>query len=248
MSLYRSILVCFLTLGLSMNVTAQKKPKIVKTELLTLSLNGDIPEYFFRNGKKIGRMQASRQGISPPFRYVGPSVLALYKNKKDLVPVKEGETPPKPDLVGKIATGSDRTLLIFAVANDGGSKPALKSYPIRDSSLGEGDYRIFNFARKAVYVALNGTKVGVKSGGQADIDGSGWGKEVQDIGAKFGVKAGQKIKPVYSAVWGHRPERRVFVFAFDRADKYRPLEIRKFYDLPSFKSAAPAAETVEIDG
>ena len=34
-------------------------------------------------------------------------------------------------------------------------------------------------------------------------------------------------------MWGHRPERRMFIFLFDRGDPGRPLEIRKTYDVPA---------------
>ena len=51
-----------------------------------------------------------------------------------------------------------------------------------------------------------------------------------------------KLERVYSSVWGHRPERRMFVFIFDRPDKNRPLDIRMFFDLPAIKSPALTAD------
>lgn len=222
---------------------AQSPQEIIKTELLTLSLNGIVPGYYYRNGKEVMKLTASTDGISPPIYYVGPGVLGLYKDKADLEPPPAGKEPPKPLLTVAISKDSDRTLLVFAYTNRDTELPKLKSYAISDQSLKAGDYRIFNTSNIEIYAVFDDKKVVVPAAKEGIVSASGWGNNIKDLNVKFGMKVGDEIKSVYSSVWGHRPERRSFIFVFQGSDKYRPLTIKKFYDLPAFKARKPSAET-----
>jgi hypothetical protein len=54
-----------------------------------------------------------------------------------------------------------------------------------------------------------------------------------DMEVRLGVRDGEEPQVVYSSVWGHRPGRRTFLFVIDRPDKFRPVDIRRFFDTPS---------------
>ncbi|MGJ8642081.1 MAG: hypothetical protein ACSHX9_01630 [Luteolibacter sp.] len=231
-----------LSMIISLDSHGQSAPETIKTELLTLSLNGVVPGYFYRNGKQVVKLTASTDGISPPVYYVGPRQLLLYENEADLGPPPEGEEPPKPAFNVAIAKGSDRTLMVFAFANKEKKRPSLKSYSIDDDTLKGGDYRIFNASTAVVYAIFNDKKVAVPPAKEGVVKAAGWGDRILDLNVNFGLKIGEEIKPVYSSVWGHRPERRSFIFVFQGSDKYRPLTIRKFYDIPSFKAKPRVVE------
>ncbi|MEP4079535.1 hypothetical protein [Haloferula sp.] len=215
----------------------QDRKEVVKTELMTLCFNGIVPSYYYMNGKKIMELTAHSQGISPPVFYSGSPVIALYGNKGDLESIKSGEDPPKPQMSARIPTGSDRVLLVFAYTDKEKKDPKLRAYGIDDSTLKEGDYRVFNLSKKKIYAVLNDKKsaVAVSSNKQGTIRSGAWGKKAGAVQAQFGIQDGKKIKRAYSSVWGHRPERRSFVFVFDNGDRVKPLNIRSFYDVPGYK-------------
>ena len=64
--------------------SAGAQGEVIKTELLTLSFNGSPPGYFYRNGKEVLKLHASRQGIASPVFYTGSPVLSLYEKASDL--------------------------------------------------------------------------------------------------------------------------------------------------------------------
>ena len=228
-------LILLLSLASSLILIGQEKPEVIKTELLTLSINGDVGGYYYRNGKGMEMLQASSDGISVPIYYEGSPVLFLYHKKADLAPVAKGQKAPEPALKVSVASGANRTLLIFAFGGDPDTPPKVKAYGITDTAFSEGDYRVYNFASQNVYIALNDEKLAVAPGKLGNVRGGSWGKKIQDMRVQLGRKDGSKIVPVYSSMWGHRPERRNFIFVFDRNHERKPFDIKRFYDLPSYK-------------
>lgn len=237
MNSFRKIALAIILCQFAISSSAPAEVEMIKTEFLTLSFNGSPPTYYYRNGKKVEELHASRQGISAPVFYTGNRILSLYEKATDLTPPKEGEVAPKPLIQVKLPSRSDRVLLVFAYTGKKGELPALKAYGISDKSLGEGDYRVLNFSKQDIYVVLDKKRAAVAAGQQANISGGSWRGEVQDLDVNFGMKANGKIESVYSSVWGHRPERRCFIFVFDRGEKFRPLDIRTFFDVPAVSAA-----------
>ena len=231
-------LVASLLLACSWVSYGQTPPETIKTELLTLSINGEVNGLFYKNGKGAQRLQASSGSISSPIFYEGPRVISLYKKAADLNPVPEGVTPPKPLHQVKIPEGTNRTLLLFAFTGKPEDPPKVRAYGITDSNFSEGDYRIYNFSTQNAYVMHNDDKVAVPSGKQGAVRGAKWGKKVQDMKVMLGKEEEGKLVPVYSSIWGHRPERRNFIFVFDQPGNKRKFNIKKFFDLPAYKSGA----------
>lgn len=219
---------------LSQAATAQP----VRTELLTLAFNGSLPGYYYKSGGQVLKLTASAQGISAPVFYQGPPLISLYEKESDLAPHKEGEEKPEPVLRVKLPPGNDRVLLVFAYTGTQKRIPGATAYGISMQSMKEGDYRIFNFSKQSIYAILNDKKTKVAPGKQSNVSDASWKREILDMKVAFGLQApDQKARSVYSSVWGHRPVRRNFIFIFDRPDKFRPLDIRMFYDVPKIKAA-----------
>ncbi|MGJ8724099.1 MAG: hypothetical protein ACSHYB_06040 [Roseibacillus sp.] len=234
-------LVSLLFLSFGSEVQAQDQPEIVKTELITITFNGMIsPGFFYRNGGEIVQLAAGTQGISPPVFYQGPRRLEFFRSKNDLNPPEKDKEKPKPAVVATLPKTSDRALLVFAFPNKKAKTPGVKAYPVDDRSLKEGDYRIFNFSKQKVFLIFQdkNSQVAVDSGKVAEITGAAWSRKMGSVNVSLGIQnAKQKrIDSVYSSVWGHRPERRSFLFAFDSGDKNRPVLLKKFYDVPAFKT------------
>ena len=231
-------LVCLLTPS---SAVAQEDP--VKLELLTLSFNGTVHELYYRNGKDVVEMTASQQGIGAPFLYKGPRLLALYNDPNDLEPRKEGAAVPKPVAQVLLPSKENRALLIFAFDKKNEGAPRVKAYGIDTGGMKNGDYRLFNFSQKLVAAILgDNKKTALKPQQNSLVSSTAWRKEIIDLDVRVATPINGKLEQVYTSVWGHRPERRMFVFIFDRPDKNRPLDIRMFFDLPAVKSAELTAE------
>ena len=113
--------------------------------------------------------------------------------------------------------------------------PTVRAVGISTGELREGDYRVFNFSRQPVFAILNDKKVRVPPGKTTDLSAPSWRRETMDMTVKLGLPKEGKVQVVYSSVWGHRPGRRMFLFILDRSDEFRPLDIRRFFDVPGVK-------------
>ncbi|MEM9236925.1 MAG: hypothetical protein AAGB14_09105 [Verrucomicrobiota bacterium] len=234
------------TLCLAPPTRAQEDDGTVSTEIIALGFGKSaFPGYWYRAGKKGVKMDISRQGIGFPIQYKGPRVLSFYENQTDLAKPPEGEAPPKPLARVKLPTGSDRVLLVFALTEKNQKIPVIRAYGVSTDKMKAGDYRLLNFSKNTIYSILNEKRNSTPPGKISNIRETGWSGEVQDMNVQFGIKDGDKTKRVYSSVWGHRPERRNFIFVFDQDDRFRPLDVRMFYDLPGVK--AKRGETITIE-
>lgn len=217
--------------------------EVITTEFVTLAFNGSVPGYYYRNGKEVMKLGAARQGISAPTYYRGSRLLSLYANEADLAPRKPGEAVSKPVLQAHLPLNHDRILLIFSFTKNKKERiPRLQALGISTKEMKEGDYRVFNLSKQTVYAILNDKKATIQPGKPINLSSSSWRSDTLDMNVKFGLKDGGKLRSVYSSVWGHRPVRRMFLFIFDRPDKFRPLDIRMFYDVPKIKAARRAID------
>lgn len=230
----RIYLLAMSVLALTGPVLAQEGD-IVKVELMTLSLGGRVGPLYYMNSGKVSTIDASPLGISPPIVYKGARKLALYSSKEDLEPREEGEPVPKPVVMAALAKRENRALLIFADKGEGG-EITLRSYGVDTNGTKAGDYRMFNFSSQKVFVIMGeDKKISVGKGKEAVVSSSKWRKEIMDMPIKMGISREGKFYTVLSKVWGHRPERRKFVFMFDSGTERRPLKVRTFYDLPNLR-------------
>ena len=213
--------------------------EMIRTELLTLSINGLLaPGLFYRNGKEVHELTAIDNGMSAPIFYSGTRRLNLYRTEAEASPAEDPAKAPKPALSITLPKNSDRVLLVFAFPDKKAKLPGVKAYGIDDSSLREGDYRVFNFSRQKVYVMLEDKKnaISVDPGKVRELKPKGWRSKLRSIQTTVGARIGKDIRPVYQSVWEHRPERRNFLIVFDNPDKIRPLRLSKFYDVPGYKT------------
>ena len=214
---------------------AQEQPATVSTQILTLALNDPVDGLFFFDGKQVLPFQANLTGLGQPTPYKGPQRFVLRAN--------EAEFAAKPPLPAPAASvdlplNCDRVLLLCMQS---GKEPIkLRAYDISTGKSKAGDYRFFNFSKQGISVILGGEKFGLVAGRDTNVSDLSWGKETLDLPMQMAVMEGGKPKLVYSAVWGHRPGRRNFVFLFDGKHPSKPVGVYRFFDIPSSQPGAAA--------
>ena len=215
------------------------KGEEITTELVTLALGRGVPAYYYGDRKDVVKLETSTRGIGAPVTYRGPTDLLLYLEPSGPNGGDGKGLKPKPALTVSLPTGQNRILLIFTTSRTGqGSQTKVRALGIATDKMKSGDYRIYNFARKGVYVVMNKAKAIIQPGKSADITSTSLQSDIQDMVVRFGLKDGDGLRQVYSSAWGHRPERRSFLFIFDRDDKYSPFEIRRYHDVPQARTSA----------
>jgi hypothetical protein len=215
---------------------AQEQSATVSTEILTLALNEPVDGLFFFDGKEVQTFQANLTGLGQPLPYKGPQRFVLRANKAEF----EAKPPlPAPAAFVDLPLNSNRVLLLCMKS---GKEPLkLRAYDIATSKSKAGDYRFFNFSKQGISVILGGEKFALSPGRDTNVSDSDWGRETLDLPMQMAVVEGGKPKLVYSAVWGHRPGRRNFVFLFDGKHPSKPVGVYRFFDIPSKEPAAAAA-------
>ena len=234
-----------ISLGLAASCPGQSDEEKINTELVTISLGGGVPAYYYCDRKKVIKLEVSAQGIGAPVAYRGPAVLALYDNPDDLAPREPDAPAPVPDLLVSLPADEDRILLVFSPA-DGQGKPAVRALGISTGKMKAGDYRIFNLSGKNAYIIMNEEKAIAHPGKPVDISSAAWKAGTLDMEVRFGLREAEGMRQVYSSVWGHRATRRTFLFILDRADEFNPFEIRRYHDVP--QNRAPDARDADADG
>jgi hypothetical protein len=225
------------SLSLAVSIAGLTRADEVTTEFVTLGLGGGVPTYYYRDNKEIIKLEVTAQGIGAPVTYRGPALLSLYDNPAALAPRDSNEPEPVPVLQAKLPVGEDRILLVFSAAQTAkGSESKLHALGISTLKMKQGDYRVFNFSRKSVYAIMDSKKAVIQPGKPFDLSSSVWRSRTLDMEVKIGLNEGDGLRQVYSSVWGHRPTRRTFLFVFDRPDEFRPLEIRRYHDVPKVRA------------
>ena len=227
----------------------------VKTELLTLSTGGVVSGYYFKNNGVVAEICASPDEINGPVSYSGPRTIAIYPTEKEA----SAKTPPKAPLSVTLPPDTNRTLIVFtlteipdkpeATEEPGKEHPkaapviSVKAYGISNKTFGAGDYRVFNTSSQEVRVGLDDTEITLAADEQKDIKGNAFGKEGVSIKVHLSAKIDNEFKRVYSSMWGHRPERRVFLFLLPSDNPRRSVDLKSFYDLPSIKATRTSFAT-----
>jgi len=219
---------------------------IVTKEILTVCVNGQMDGLYYRSGNDVYRLRAFQTGIGAPILYKGTNPLYLYAKPSDLLPPKKGEIVPKP--VAKVTFPSDkRVLLIFKKGMKNKSKISVSAFGASTDSLQAGDYRIYNFSQQNIYTMMGKKKVKILPRKHTVLSSSQWRQGIMDLEVRFGIESKKSVKKVYSSVWGHRPQKRHFLFVFDRPNSpNRPLDIRRYYDVPSVPVSPAAAEKCQL--
>lgn len=225
-----SILGSLLLLVAAILTSAAEEIPVIRTELLSVCINGDVDDFHYLNNGKPAVMQGYMAGMGSPVSYRGPQRLAFFKQAADLTPPKDGPAPV-PLCVANLPA-ENRVLLIFSFGGPDNTKPSVRAVGASTDRMKAGDYRVFNFSKQDVGIIFADQKAGLAPGKDTTLSSSLWREKVADIGVQLAVAKDNIPRRVYSSMWGHRPERRMFVFLFDRSDPNRPLDVRKTYDVP----------------
>jgi hypothetical protein len=223
-----------LPLCLAGSCLGQSDKEKITTEFVTLSLSGGAPAHYYRDGKKVIKLEVSAQGIGAPVTYSGPAVLSLYDDPAELAPQDPDKPKPEPSFQVALPADEDRILLIFSNAQ--GALPGVRALGISTAKMKAGDYRIFNLSRRNAYVVMNDEKAIIQPGKPADISSASWRSGTLDMEVRFGLREEEGLRQVYSSVWGHRASRRSFLFILDRDDEFNPFEIRRYHDVPTVQT------------
>jgi hypothetical protein len=231
---FRFIPLLVLGLGLSCAAArAQAPAPTVSTEILTLALNDPVADLFFHNGKEVQPFQANLTGLGQPLAYKGPRRFAVRASAAEFA-----AKPPLPDPVAAVDLPLDCNRVLMLCMKSGQEPLKLRAYDISTGKSKAGDYRFFNFSRQPISVILGGAKFALPAGRDTNVSEASWGRETLDLPMQMAVVQKGKAKLVFSAVWGHRPGRRNFVFLFDGKHPSKPVGVYRFFDVPS--AAAPA--------
>ncbi|MEP4077243.1 hypothetical protein [Haloferula sp.] len=222
-------------LMMSVGVACAQEEDVITTKILSVGLRGSVDGLFFVNGGGVEELRATMTGLGNGIDYKGPAVLSFYESAEAMVP-KKGEEPPKPLARVRLPKDQDRVLLVIAPPAKGKKGPTMKAYGISTDTLKAGDYRFFNFSRGDVAVILGKEKLGIGPGAVESVSSVVWKKEVIDLPIKLGRRQDDgEVKLVYSSVWGHQPKQRNMIMVFDGGSRARPLEVRRFADVPGVK-------------
>lgn len=206
---------------------------LLKTKLMPVGLAGSIQGLYFRNDGKTVELHASMTGFGEGVDYTGPALLALYSSEAALERPKAGAQPLKPLTTVTLPKGADRVLLVIAPPPHKGAAPAIRAYAVATNDLRAGDYRLFNFTHEGVVALLGGQRASLEPGGVTTVREAGWSREVLDLPVKLGSRAeNDNTRLLYSTVWGHQPSRRNFILILEGATAARPVDVRRFYDVP----------------
>jgi hypothetical protein len=228
-------LIPLLVLGLSCVAARAQTPApapVVSTEILTLALYDPVADLFFHDGKEIQPFQANLTGLGQPLAYKGPQRFLLR------AAAAEFAAKPLPAPAAAVDLPLDCNRVLMLCLKSGQDPLKLRTYDISTGKSKAGDYRFFNFSRQPISVILGGEKFALPAGRDTNVSDLSWGKETLDLPMQMAVVQKGKAKLVYSAVWGHRPGRRNFVFLFDGKHPSKPVGVYRFFDVPSI--AAPA--------
>ncbi len=217
---------------------AAARADTIRTELLTIALNGQPAPLHYLNDSRPATLEAFMTGMGSPVAYHGDRLLRLYRSAADLAPPKGGK-PPVPAAEVTLPQAG-RCLLLLSLPADENGPIALRAIDVSTDLLRAGDYRIFNFSKHPLAVILGEKRLAVRPGGDATATHAGWRDGILDLPAHFGIaNPDGTARTAYSSVWGHRPERRHFLLVFDRDDPNRPLDIRRYHDVPGLAADSP---------
>lgn len=199
----------------------------VNTEIVTIALDDSVAGLYFDSGKGISYFQANPTGLGEALKYKGPRKFVLRTSEAEF-----SLAPPLPPAHASVDLPLDSDRVMLACLKSGDSPLKLVAYDIGRARIGAGEYRFFNFSRKAISVIFGSKKFAVKPGEDTLVSDASWKKEVGEIDVAMAIMKDNKAKPVYSSQWGNQPGRRNYIFMFDGPQAYKPIKICRFFDVP----------------
>jgi hypothetical protein len=211
---------------LAVSSLAQEKP--VQTEILTIALDEAVDGLFFYDGNAAVPFQANITGLGQPVSYKGPPLFILRASAAEF----SAKPPlPPPAAFVDLPTNANRVLLCCLKSENTPLK--IVAYDISSTGSRAGDYRFFNFSKQALSVNLGEKSFALESKHDKNLSDQSWQNNVLDIPMQVATVQDGKAQLVYSSVWGHRPGRRNFIFMFDGTHPSKPINICRFFDIPS---------------
>lgn len=215
----------------ALSADAQERP--IRTKLLPVGVSGTVSGLYFRSEGQAVELKATMTGLGAGIDYEGPALLALYDDESAFSPPPPGEEPPKPLCTVRLPADADRTLLMVAKPEKGEKAPKIRAYGVSTRDLRSGDYRFFNFSPTGVAIVLGEKKFALKPGGITTVTSAEWKRDAVDLPVKLGIENEKgKLRMIYSSVWGHQPAQRNFILVFQGPSPARPLDVRRYYDIP----------------
>jgi hypothetical protein len=199
----------------------------VNTEIVTIALDDPVAGLFFHNGKELAVFQANITGLGEPLKYKGPQRFLLRTSEAEF-----SQKPPLPAPYAAVNLPLNSNRVLLACLKSGEAPMKIIAYDIAKARIGSGDYRFFNFSHSLISVIFGEKKFAVKPGEDTLISDASWKEEVMEIDMTMAIIKHNKVKPVYSSQWGHRPGRRNYIFMFDGPQEYKPIKICRFFDVP----------------
>ncbi|WP_193211949.1 hypothetical protein [Luteolibacter marinus] len=230
---------------------AAGQEKTIRTDLMPIGLGDSLVAWYWQKGKAV-KLEVFETAMGSPVFYRGPRELKLFATPEDARPRAADEKPVTPLAVAKLPEG-DRRVLLLCVTPKPGARPMLKAYGVSDDKLKAGDYRFFNFSPAHVVGVIGGQKIALRPGATVDASSADWRGKGGDLEVQLGYKEGDKIRLIYSTIWGHSEARRNYIFLVASGDENQPLDVRKFHDVPGVQSLGyepdgSPAEGAEADG
>lgn len=217
-----------------LTISSLAQEATIKTEILTIALNEAVDGLFFHNGKTVVPFQANITGLSQPATYVGSRRFILRATETEFT-----AKPPLPPPAAFVDLPLNVTRVLLCCLKSENAALKIVAYDISSTGSRAGDYRFFNFSKQALSVNLGDKSFALGSTLDKNLSNQSWQDEVLDIPIQVATVRDRKAQLVYSSVWGHRPGRRNFVFMFDGSHPSKPINICRFFDIPSTVKPPP---------
>ncbi|MFZ9935469.1 MAG: hypothetical protein ACO3JG_00265 [Luteolibacter sp.] len=208
--------------------------KVVKTRLMPIGVASSVKGLYFMNNGRTEELTAGMTGLGAGIEYTGPALLAVYSDENGPLMGASGLEAQKPLTVVRLPEADDRVLLIVAPPKKDGLAPVIRAYGLSTNDLHAGDYRLFNFSKDTVVGVLGEKRMSIKAGGIVTTRDKSWENMTLDLPVKFGIadlKRGSRL--LYFTVWGHQPAQRNIILIFPGPSNARPLDVRRFNDVPT---------------
>jgi len=211
-----------------LSISSPAQETAVKTELLTIALDEAVDGLLFFDSKAVVPFQANITGLSQPITYIGPSRFILRSTEAEFT-----AKPPLPPPAAFVDLPLNATRVLLCCLKSANTPLKIVAYDISSTGSRAGDYRFFNFSKQALSVNIGEKSFAIESRIDRNVSESSWQNDVLDLPMQVASVKDGKAQLVYSSVWGHRPGRRNFIFMFDGSHPSKPINICRFFDIPT---------------
>jgi len=208
---------------------------LLDTELIALSIHEPVEGLYYISGNEIKIFRSGMIGMGLPMPYSGPNPLRLYREPPPLPDEETGSTElPTLSPIVEVILPENHDRVFLLLEQKPGEHMSIRAIPVSFDRMSAGSYLVFNFASASVGMLLEENLLSLKPRTMGLLTRDNWREGRQDLLSVIALRDEDRMRAVYSRVWGHDPERRYFVFIFDGSHPSSPLRIRKVYDrLPS---------------